>query len=157
MYSQACFYGSSCQAQLPGGRRFVFQNPFSLYFKSHKFKSVSTIDFIYFDDIVDFMIFHCLRGSKSNNALETGPRLKNDWLYYIFLFAFPFTFELCLVGWFSRSAFSISLKSLCLLCQARSSFKRQTLLKLCRISHHPYLFQGKQAETVVCVLKFTHL
>ena len=58
--------------------------------------SISSIN-----DIVDFMIFHCLRGSKSNNALETGPRLKNDWLYHIFLFAFPFTFELCLVGSFS--------------------------------------------------------
>ena len=100
MYSQACFYGSSCQAQLPDGRRFVFQKPFSLHFESNKYKSVSTIDFIYFNDIVDFMIFHCLRGSKSN-ALETGPRLKNDWLYHIFLFSFPFTFELCLVGSFS--------------------------------------------------------
>ena len=49
MYSQACFYGSSCQAQLPEPPRFVFQKPFSLYFKSHKFKSVSTIDFIYFE------------------------------------------------------------------------------------------------------------
>ena len=58
--------------------------------------SISSIN-----DIVDFMIFHCLRGSKSNNALETGPRLKIDWLYHIFLFAFPFTFELCLVRSFS--------------------------------------------------------
>ena len=111
LYSQACFYGSSCQAQLPDQynnsiKRFVFQKPVS-----HKFKSVSTIAFIYFNDIVDFMIFHCRRGSKSNNALETGPRLKNDWLYYMFLFAFPFTFELCLFGSFSWSSFSVWLNS----------------------------------------------
>ena len=60
--------------------------------------SALTIDF-------DFD-FHSLRGSKSNNALETGHRLKNvrtvsDWLHHMFLFAFPFTFELYLVGLFS--------------------------------------------------------
>ena len=60
--------------------------------------------------------FHSLRGSKSNNALETGHRLKNvwtvsDWLHHMFLFAFPFTFELYLVGLFSWSAFSVWLNS----------------------------------------------
>ena len=60
---------------------------------------------------ISWSFIDCLRGSKSNNALETGPRLKNDWLYHMFLFAFPFTFELCLFGSFSWSAFSVWLNS----------------------------------------------
>ena len=47
---------------------------------------VSTIDYMDFNDIIDFMILHCLQGSKPNNAFKTEPCLKNlrtanDWFH----------------------------------------------------------------------------
>ena len=46
-----------------------------------------------FSDIIEFMIFHYLRGSKPNNALNPGPRLKNlrtasDWGYIMCFYLF---------------------------------------------------------------------
>ena len=87
---------SSQQAFVPG-----------LYFKNRFPCTLNPISLTPLALTIDFDFdFHSLRGSKSNNALETGHRLKNvrtvsDWLHHMFLFAFPFTFELYLVGLFS--------------------------------------------------------
>lgn len=48
-----------------------------------------------FNDIIDFMILHCLQGSKPNNAFKTEPCLKNlrtanDWFHMFWSCYFSF-------------------------------------------------------------------
>ena len=74
-----------------------------LYFKNRFPCTLNHISLTPLALTIDFDFdFHCLRGSKSNNALETGPRLKNvrtvsDWLYHVFI-CFSVYFRVML-GW----------------------------------------------------------
>ena len=45
---------------------------------------VSAIDFIYFNDIIDFMIVHCLR-SRTPPPPKKNLRTASDWCYPMFL------------------------------------------------------------------------
>ena len=69
----------------------------SIEIDSNNFFRCYRYRFYRFNDTIDFMIFHCPRGSKPNNVLKNEPLPKNlrtasDWLYHVLVMLFLFSF-----------------------------------------------------------------